>query len=315
MNKDTGWLIILLLLGADMIAALSHFGGLWQDDLPKQNIYATSERKPIPQPTGKVAKAESEVIVPDEFKTISDEAFFRTIDYVDSAYATRHYEYCAKRADLQWPEAINGERRLNALWHVLIEKLFGTSSDNVYLALENNVHAPTFPSGEAKAVEHSVIPDNESHLHTYRSRHSLKACLSSDRLLVFEIRVFVDNGSGMPSAITSKHCYVAFDKQRSLVLEQSDIITNTKTVLSLINNEIDRRNSHGGNLKQALRLPNFSINRTGLTFVFPAHEIGYAENGETAISLSYKKLSGCLSPQFLDIIQNDGNYQTFSTIQ
>lgn len=312
MSKDTGWLIILLLLGADVIAALSHFGGLWQDDMPKQSSHFT-EYKSKPQYADKVAKADPEVIVPDEFKTISDEAFFRTIDYVDSAYATRHYEYCAKRVNLQWPEAINGERRLNALWHVLIEKLFGTSSDNIYLALENNVHTPTFPSGEAKAVEHSVIPDNEPHLHTYRSRHSLKVCLSSDRLLVFEIHTFTDNGSGIPSAITSKHCYVAFDKQRSHVLEQSDIIANSQAVLSLINDEIDRRNSHGDNLKQALRLPNFYINRTGLTFVFPAHEISYAGYGETTISLSYKKLSGCLSPQFLDIIQNDGNYRTFRT--
>lgn len=304
MNRDTAWLVIILLLGANAIAALWRYSGLAQDELPGANtVYEQAM-----QPTEKVTKAEPEKIIPDEFKEINDKAFFRSTAPLDSASGTQHYEYCARYANLQWPTSVNGELNIINLHKALIKVLFDTSSDNIYLTLENNLHTPVFSHGKAEATSISAIPEDTPNAHVYRSRHILSVYLTSDRLLEYEVRIYSNTGTDSPSAETDRHTYVAFDRQRSRVLSTSDVISDTQAVLAQINAEIDHLNRRGANLKQATRIPNFRIERRRLRFIFPIGEISYSSNKETTISLSYKQLHDNLSVYFLDIINNNDNY-------
>lgn len=308
MNRDTARLIILFLVTINIIAALWRFGGLWQSE----NLPGGNSEKVSSAISHNRSASESGELQPDEFKQINEEAFFRTAEPVDTALGNGHIEYCAQYVNITWPNAINGEISLSALHHALIEALYGESTDNIYLALEDNLHTAHFNCGKASAEPIKRLPDDAPKHHTMRSRHQLKVFLNSDRLIEFEIRKYTDNGSGNASAINDTHHYISFDKLRSRVLRLSDVVTDPNAVRIMVNSEIDRRNRHGENLKQATRLPDFRIERNRILFIFPSHEIGYSTTNDVAIALSYDQLGEYLTTDFRDIITNNGNYRLAS---
>lgn len=302
MTRETARLVILILLGVNAIAALWRYGGLGREEVPVHDTVPAVEQQL--KPTAEVWEAELPTNQPDELVAIDKQALYKTFTEGDSGI---NAYYCARYANLEWPVAVNGERRLNALHRAIIEALFGEHTDNIYIAIDNTILQPQFPEGVSSDYVETVkaLPSHVSMGHAFRSRHALQVYLTSDRLIEFQMRIYQCAGA---AAETDVRKYLVYDRLKGNVLTLDDIASDQKALLRALNRRIDQLNRRGMCLKQALRIPGFRLEPDGIHFVFPRYEVGYAADGEVTVKLPYKSIMQLLTPAMKDIVKNNANY-------
>lgn len=306
MTRNTAILVILFLLGVDAIVALWRFGGLGHDEVPVHDTVPAIQQNMMP--SKEVTDAEPPKNLPDEFRVINRQSFFKTASPADSTGIT---QYCARYANIQWPISVNGERKLDQLHYAIIKTMFGESTDNIYIALDNNVLQPRFCTdfNDTEVEEIKSLPSSVPAHHVYRSRHILQVYLTSERIVEFEMRIYEDNGAGNASGVSDSHHYLAYDRMQGRMLTLDDIVSDKNAMLQAINRKIDQLNRRGMCLKQASRIPEFRIEPDAIHFVFPRYEIGFAADNEVTIKLPYKNVMDILSPHMKDIVNNNSTYK------
>ncbi len=302
MTRETARFVILILLGVNAIAALWRYGGLGREEVPVHDTVPAAEQPK--KPTDKVWKAEPPSNKPDELIAIDKQAFYKTFTEGDSGI---NAYYCARYVTLQWPVAVNGERRLNTLHRAIIDALFGEHTDNIYIAIDNVIMQPKFPEGVNSDYVETVksLPSNVPTGHAFRSRHVLQVYLTSDRLVEFQLRIHQCAGAATE---TDVHKYLVYDRLKERVLTLDDIVGDQKALLNALNRRIDQLNRRGMCLKQASRIPSFRLEPEGIHFIFPRYEVGYAADGEVTVKLPYNSITPLLTPEMKDIVINNANY-------
>lgn len=303
MSRETAKLLILILLGVDAIAALWRYGGLGHDEVPVVDTVPAVRQQM--KPTDEVLEAEPPTNLPDELSIIDKQVFYKTFIEGDSGL---NVYYCACYANLQWPISVNGERQLSLLHRAIIVALFGESTDNIYLALDNTALQPHFPEGVSNDYVETLksLPAKVPSSHTFRSRYMLQVYLTSDRLIEFQMRIYQHSGAAPDTDVRK---YLVYDRLKGHVLTLDDIVRDNDALLRALNKRIDQLNRRGMCLKQASRIPGFRLEPEGIHFVFPRYEVGFASDGEVTVKLPYSSIMHLLTPLMKDIVNNNANYK------
>lgn len=294
--------MILLLVAANVIAALWRFGGLGRDEVPTPQQPESSE--PVLEVTDEVTTAEPERAIPDKFRNIDKQLHYRITLNGDSATDSTYYMTCF--VNLQWPISVAGNNNLDLLHRDIINTLFNESSNDINHVLEDCELGSSELGGLGSTSLVNRIPSDVPQRMVIRTRKLLKVHFSSERLLVMELRHYqpelpFHHGDGT----IDSHIYLTYDKQHGCMLGSTGVISNMQEVLKLINQHIDKRNRSGVALSQAMRVPNFAIERNGLRFVFPKYEISGGAQGEVSVLIPYQQLRPHLKEQFIDILTYD----------
>ena len=307
MSKRSLVIIIALLLLVDLAAAL------WYMTL---RIEASGKSSDLFNINSNDVAVEADTItdntLPDTFQRITQQVNMLSEQPAPSVNASAHYA-TIKKVDVRWPQSINGTRRIAALEHALLSKMFDGEYETLNGALSTYMRTANFGSGVD--VAYRVVNQEPAITHPFGHRYTLLAypLMTSFRFLVMEVDRYTYDGR---QNSTTKH-FVHYDRINQRVLARNDILSGDETVLlALINDKIDnlnaRKNTH---LEHTSRVANeFSARRTGIIFQYQPGEIAPANEGPTEILIEYTKLGPCLTSDFKAMLRTNGGYWNYSPL-
>ena len=309
MTKRTLLIIIALLVIVDIVAAFWYLSARLEASGAGFDIFnMTDDNRTVT-----VADTIIESTLPDTFVVMEKRAYFISTSLAVKSNPQSHFT-SAKHVKVRWPQSVNGNDNITVFHKALLDKMFGFGTSDINLAINQAMSKPTFNSAYPMGYRTLASPPPTQPTYSNTQTMLVYPLMTSFRLLVMAIDDKQYNG------IETQHTmrFVHYDRNQHVVITANDVfITGSQqALLGMINSKINALNAEKNlKLSHASQVPaEFSAQRKGIIFHFPAGTLNVANEGETEIFIDYSTLQPVFTPSFKQLVKDNGGYWDYKRL-